>query len=104
MAFITENKAVPTLSRVAFWDIDLKSLDLDGYADFSIIRIFERGTEQDIKEIIVYFGETKIIDSLTHATSLLPRAVAVAQKLFNLSLDQFSWFTPQQPVRSYSKY
>lgn len=104
MAYLAENKFKPHLSKSAFWDIDLGKLDLDRYADFAIIRVFERGTEQDIREIIRYFGQSRIIDTLTHATTLQPRAVAVAQKLFGLSPNQFSCFTPQRPVRSYSKY
>jgi len=104
MASITENKNIPQLSRAAFWDIDLDKLDLERYADFAIIRIFERGTLQDIEEIVKYFGESKITNSLTTATSLLPRAIAVAQKLFGLSNNQFSCYTPQRQVRNYSKY
>ncbi len=104
MALVASNKVTPKLSRAAFWDIDLEKLDLERFADFAIIRIFERGTEQDIYEIIRYFGESRIIDSLTHASTLQPRAIAVAQKLFNLSSNQFSCFTPSQQVRNYSKY
>lgn len=104
MASTTENKSVPLLSRTAFWDIDFNKLDLDRYPDFVIIRVFERGTMQDIDEIIKYFGEPGIINSLTKATSLLPRAVALAKKFFGLSTDQFSCYTPHQQARNYSMY
>jgi hypothetical protein len=104
MAITTRDNNTPYLSPAAFWDIDLDKLDLDRYADFAIIRVFERGTLQDIEAIIRYYGESRIITSLTRATSLLPRAVAVAQKLFGLSANQFSCCTPQRQVRNYSRY
>jgi hypothetical protein len=104
MAHLPENKAKPHLSKFAFWDIDLEKMDLDRFADFAITRVFERGTEQDIWEIIRYFGEPRITDSLTHASTLQPRAIAVAQKLFGLSPSQFACSIPQQQGRSFSKY
>ncbi len=104
MALTAKNKDTPHLSRTAFWDIDFEKLDIDRYADFVIIRIFERGTIQDIEAIINYFGEPRIIKSLTEATSLLPRAFAIAQKLFGLSVNQFSCYTPQRRLRNYSMF
>jgi hypothetical protein len=94
----------PSLSKYAFWDIDLDNFDIDRYADFAIIRVFERGTADDIKKLLDYFGKSKIIDTLLQASSLQPRAVALGQQLFGLSPDQFACSRPSQPVRSYSKY
>lgn len=98
------NNGIPKLSKSAFWDIDLEKLDLDRFSDFVIIRVFERGTVQDIEEVVTYFGKSKVVDSLLSASVLLPRAVAVAQKLFDLSDNQFSCSIPQQQVRNFSKY
>lgn len=87
MAYSIENKTSPYLSKSAFWDVDLCALDFNLFSEFVIIRVFERGTERDVHETIRYFGQSKIIKSLQQATSLQPRALAVAEKLFNLSLN-----------------
>lgn len=36
--------AKPALSRRGFWDVDQKQLDFDGYPDFTVVRVMERGT------------------------------------------------------------
>lgn len=104
MASPTSNKAAPRLSRSAFWDIDLGKLDIERYADFAIIRVFERGTPEDIQEIITYFGKSRISDSLTRASSLQPRAIALGEKLLGLSRNQFSCLKPSPQVMRYSRY
>jgi hypothetical protein len=95
---------IARLSKSAFWDIDLDNLDMDRYADFTIIRVFERGTSEDIKQILAYYGEHRIVESLTNALSLQTRAIALGKKLFGLSQNEFRCYTLQQPVRNYSQY
>lgn len=94
----------PQLSKFAFWDIDLSRMDFAKYADFAIIRVFERGTMDDIKQIIGYYGEQRVIRSLTTATTLLPRAVKLGELLFGLSRNQFACSSTSQSAMTYSKY
>jgi hypothetical protein len=98
------NRTTPRLSHSAFWDIDLSKLDLDRYADFTIIRVFERGTLNDIQQILGYYGEPRIIHTITHAKSLQSRAIALGQKFFNLSPNQFACSKPSRQAMSYSLY
>ena len=104
MATTSTNKAAPKLSRAAFWDIDLDKLDLERYAGFAIVRIFERGTPEDIQEIIAHFGKSRISETLIRASTLQPRAVALGEKLLGLSRNQFSCLKPSPQVTSYSRY
>jgi len=104
MATTSSNKAAPKLSRAAFWDIDLDKLDLVRYADFAIIRVFERGTPEDIRQIIAYFGKSRVGETLTGASTLQPRAIALGEKLLGLSRNQFSCLKPSPQVTSYSRY
>jgi hypothetical protein len=102
--FSTSERTAPDLSGSAFWDIDLGKLDFDRYADFTIVRIFERGTAEDIQEILRYYGKQQIIHSLTHAASLTPRALALGIKLFGLSPDEFTCSKPSPRAMRYSMY
>ena len=104
MANKSNDLKTPRFSRSAFWDIDLEKLDLDRFAEFAIIRIFERGTSADIEQILGYFGKSKIIDILTHAESLQPRAIALGEKLLGISRNQFSCSKPSRQVMSYSGF
>lgn len=78
-----------TLSKRAFWDTNLLMLDFDKYADFVIIRVFERGNENDIHQITTYYGKLTIISTLTNASSLLPRAISMSKLLFHISDEDF---------------
>lgn len=104
MSTLNSNKSVPRLSHSAFWDIDLSKLDFERYADFTIIRVFERGTQNDIQQIMDYYDKSKIIYSITHAISLQPRAIALGQKFLGLSPNQFACSRPSPQVMSYSQY
>lgn len=94
----------PTLSRRAFWDIDLSRLDFDRYPEFVIIRAMERGTTNDIREIFRYYGKDKVLFTLTNAERLLPRAHVVARRLFHLHNSDFKCFTAKQRATNYSMY
>ena len=94
----------PTLSRRAFWDIDLPNLDFEQYPEFVIIRAMERGTIKDIREIFRYYGGDKIRITLINAETLLPRAQVVARRLFHLHNSDFRCFTAKQRATNYSMY
>ena len=104
MANLDSTKIPPRLSHSAFWDIDLAQLDFERYADFTIIRVFERGTLEDIQQIMDYYDKSRIIHSITHAASLQLRAIALGQKLFDLSINEFACSRPSPQVMSYSQY
>ena len=94
----------PVLSRHIFWDTDLHALDFDKYADFAIIRVLERGTETDVKEIIRYYGKDKIITTVTAIDTLLPRAIALSKQIFHLSNDSFQCLKHSPRANHYSKF
>ncbi len=102
--FLTSERTAPKLSGSAFWDIDLSKLDFDRYADFAIIRVFERGTPEDIYKISDYYGKSRLINSLTQANTLTPRAMALGEQLLGISPDQFACSRRTPRAMSYSMY
>lgn len=99
---ITHKK--PTLSSSAFWDTDLSRLDFDRYADFVIIRVFERGTEKDVEEILAYYGRPHAMSSLSQAHSLTLRAMALGEKLLGISPHQYTCSKRTPRAMNYSMY
>lgn len=94
----------PRLSRNTFWDTRLEALDFDRYADFTIIRVFERGLDTEIREVIRYYGKDRIIMSLTSAQQLMSRAFTMSKRLFHLSNESYACFGKKQQAMNYSRY
>jgi hypothetical protein len=94
----------PELSRRAFWDIDLGRLDFDRYPEFTIVRAMERGTFNDIREILRYYGKDKIRSIIINSERLLPRAIIISRRLFHLHNSDFKCSIAKQRVTNYSMY
>lgn len=59
----------PDLSKlrtVLFWDTDMGKIDWQRQANAVIRRVFERGDEQEKREITRFYGATKVNDVLTN--------------------------------------
>ncbi|WP_436485843.1 DUF6922 domain-containing protein [Chitinophaga sp. ARDCPP14] len=96
--------AKPALSRRAYWDIDLRTLDFDRYPEFTIIRAMERGTSNDIREIFRYYGKDKIRNIVTNSEHLLPRAQVISRRLFHLRNSDFKCSTDKLRAMNFSKF
>lgn len=65
----------PDLSKlrpVVFWDTDISRIDWEKYKSAVIKRIFERGNEQEISEIIRFYGEEIVLSTLKISETSLP--------------------------------
>jgi plasmid maintenance system antidote protein VapI len=60
---------------VIFWDTDINEIDWDKNKSSVIQRIFERGNEPEIKEIIRFYGNETILSILNQSINLLPQAI-----------------------------
>lgn len=57
---------------VIFWDTDINSMDWDKNKPAIISRVFERGNEQEITEIIRFYGKNEVVSVLNDSKNLLP--------------------------------
>lgn len=58
-----EYKQHPDLSiirKILFWDTDINKIDWEKHYKYVIQRIFERGNDQEKKEILNFYGKDKI--------------------------------------------
>lgn len=94
----------PNLSHFSFWDVDQNTIDYDRHAGFVIIRVMEKGNEQDMKEMIRYYGKDEVISQLTSATSLMSTAIEAGKHLFHLKDSDFSCFTDTPQKRNLSLF
>lgn len=56
-------KGTPAIRRILFWDTDFDSIDWAASKESVILRVLERGSEDEIKEIARFYGMN--VDSLS---------------------------------------
>ena len=74
---------------ILFWDVDPDSMDFSTRKSFIIKRIFERGNEAEIKEIIRFYGEPECAHILKSARTLLFTAVENGIRFLDLKKENF---------------
>lgn len=73
----------PDMSKIhpaLFWDTTPEKIDFVAHKHYVINRVFERGTEEEIKEIIRFYGRETILSSID-STNVSPFADNVKQNL-----------------------
>ena len=82
-----KTQATPDLNVIKkhlFWDVRFENLDFDKRKRFIIERVFERGNEAEILEIIRFYGEEECIVTIAGAKVLLFTAVENAFRYLNM--------------------
>ncbi len=75
----------PQISKRAFWDIDYNCIEWDNqqYRQYLLIKIFNHGTVDDIKNAIRYYGKKAVIEELTSAEKLPEQFIIWHSPFFN---------------------
>jgi hypothetical protein len=71
-----------TLSSQAFWDFDTNKIDFEKNADYTVIRVLERGNKDDYKQIVDFFGKPRV-KAIVSRSQLSPRARVVAKRILS---------------------
>lgn len=85
---LLKNQQKPDLSKlraILFWDTDINLLDWQKQRKAIIQRIFERGNELEIKEIIVFYGKDIVVKELKTCPPYLPTLSENAAKYVGLN-------------------
>lgn len=72
---LQKTQAKPNLSKIrkiVFWDTDFDSIDWQKHRKAVIQRIFERGNDIEIKEIIAFYGKELVEKELSGVHQFLP--------------------------------
>jgi addiction module HigA family antidote len=87
---LLKNQPKPDLSkirRIIFWDTDIDKIDWEKQKQAIIARIFERGNDTEIKEIISFYGIDKIKEELSNVSQYLPTLAVNAKKYLGFNLQ-----------------
>jgi len=82
----------PNLSRQAFWDVDMDSIDYTKNARFVVEKVIERGTHDDFLELIKYYGFKGVKSLAKSATFLSDISINFCCKLFDLQPIDFKCY------------
>jgi len=74
-------------NKLLFWDTDITKIDWQRQKRAVIQRVFERGTEAEIKEIISFYGEKTVIENLKITSQYLPSLAKNANKYLQINLN-----------------
>lgn len=78
-----QNKNILNLDPVFFWDFDIDAMDFMKAHKTIIARIIERGGQEDIDEIIRFYGYSKVVTTIRDEIYFLPNyAIDKALKFF----------------------
>lgn len=79
----------PQLSEVLFWDTDHDLIDWEKHANFIIVRVLERGTLEDFRQIRKFYGDNKIVSAAVSARSLSRKTNYFISSIFDIPLTKF---------------
>lgn len=76
------------IRKSIFWDTDIQTIDWQKNKKAIIRRVFERGNENEIHEIISFYDKKIVSEALQTNPSRLPSMKINAKKYLNLKLDK----------------
>lgn len=90
------SKRKPVFQKRIFWDVDFMQIDYDAKANFVIVRVFERGDVEDIRQCRRYYGDEKVTQALLKAKFLPEHRIHLASAVINKPLEEFRCYILRQ--------
>lgn len=87
---LLKNQLKPNLNKIRpilFWDTDITRLDWQKQKKAIVRRIFERGNDIEIKEILSFYGREVIQKELKEISQFLPTLSENAEKYLGIKLN-----------------
>lgn len=76
-------------SKGLFWDVDETKFDYEKHAGHIIPRVFMRGSLEDIRQVLSYYGQEKVKQTLLQTRYLDKLSLAFSMGFFNLNKEDF---------------
>jgi hypothetical protein len=89
-------KSLPNLPKVLFWDIQRQAPDYENHPEWVIQRVLERGSMDDIAEVILFYGKEKVKEVLTTTLHLDEDILYLASAILDIPLKNFLCYSTRQ--------
>ncbi|WPV00355.1 hypothetical protein SNE26_01070 [Mucilaginibacter sp. cycad4] len=86
----------PILSKQAFWDVDMDSIDYQKHARYVIEKVVDRGSFDDFIEMRKFYGDKKIRKEIVNAKWIGDKEIYFCCAIFNLEPNDFKCFIKKQ--------
>ena len=84
------------LPKALFWDIPGQSPDYKNHPEWVVKRVFNRGSMEDIAEIIIFYGKEKVKEVLTTSLHLDEDILYLASAILKIPLKNFLCYSTRQ--------
>lgn len=89
-------ESLPNLPKELFWDIPGQTPDYKNHSEWVIKRVFERGSMEDIAEVIIFYGKEKVKEVLTTTLHLDEDILYMASAILDIPLKNFLCYSTRQ--------
>jgi len=79
----------PIFDKRIFWDVDFEKIDYEAKANWVIVRVFERGDVQDIRNCRRFYGDERVRIALTKEKWLRKETVYLACAVLENNLEDY---------------
>ena len=93
---VKDKKLIPSLSDALFWDVDPEVINPEKHALYVIERVLSRGSWDEFKAVIAYYGKKKVAEQVTQLRYLDKIVLAFCITYFNIPKENFKCFTKRQ--------
>ena len=89
----------PVLSKQAFWDVNMDSIDYEKHAVHVVEKVIERGKEEDFNQILIYYGFNGVKNLALQANWLSDISMNFCCTLFKVKPTDFKCYEKKQSNR-----
>jgi hypothetical protein len=86
----------PILSKQAFWDVDMNTIDYEKNARHVVEKVIERGTNDDFLSILNFYGFEKVKQLALQALWLSDISINFCCALFKVKPTDFKCYEKKQ--------
>lgn len=101
---MTEKRNKPVLSKQAFWDVDMDSIDYEKNARYVVEKVIERGKADDFNSLLKFYGAEKLKELALQATWLSDISINFCCTLFKVKPTDFKCYTKKQLNQAHWNY
>lgn len=89
-------RAKPIFNKRVFWDVNFEKIDYDAKARFVIVRVFDRGDVDDIRQCRRYYGDDFVKQTLLEAKYIAQNRIHLAAAIIDEPIQKFRCYILQQ--------
>lgn len=86
---MTSKECIGKLSKVLFWDIDIKQADMDKYPAHFVQRVLEYGNMDDWRLLRSYYGMDKIVQVCKGLRTLDPICLSYICTISHTNIEDY---------------